>query len=199
MVVWIKRELKVEQRMSEESRPTSPVATFEFITPTPINKPDEDGERGTGYNYECDTILDNYEIPKYNIKELKIAAPFSYQVAGHDPFLKAHGGLLCKPFVPRELWFYLEVQQNYQHYKPFIADFKGCVDFSTEQIREFASSLSQFDSKVTKKENYITPWAEKVHQGHLQRITSPKSTSRLHHILFYFYFLLFMFLFCCFP
>mmetsp|Transcript_121396 Transcript_121396/g.181347 ORF Transcript_121396/g.181347 Transcript_121396/m.181347 type:complete len:351 (-) Transcript_121396:46-1098(-) len=157
-------------------------ATFEFITPTPIDKPDEDGERGTGYNYECDTILENFEIPIYP-EPLQIAAPFSYQVAGHDPFLKAHGGLLCKPFVPRELWFYIVIKKSFEHYLPFVAEFNGCVDFSTEQIREFASAVTQFDSKESKIEKYITPWAEKVHHGHLQRIASPKSSSRRHRYL----------------
>ena len=152
-------------------RPMSP--ELDFISPTPIDKPDEDGERGTGYNYECDSVLDGYDIPYYSEK-LDITAPFSYQVAGHDPFLKAKGGLICKPFVPRELWFYLQLEKHDSEFKSVVAQFLGCVEFTTAEICDF--------TKV-KKEDYMTAWAEKIHQGHLQRINIKPPTNHRYLVL----------------
>ena len=151
-------------------------SNFDFIAPTPIDKPNDTGERGTGYDYVSDTILQGFEIPLYS-EEIRIKAPFSYQVAGHDPFLKAIDGLICKPSVPRELWFYLQLEK-YPHFKPLVASFLGTVEFSTEEILKTVQSPA--------KEEQITPWAEKVHEHHVKRIHKSESTSTLHNILFNF-------------
>lgn len=143
--------------------------SFDFITPTPIDKPNDNGERGTGYDYRCDLILRGLEVPAYP-GELVIEAPFSFQVAGHDPFLKAGNGLVCKPYAPRELWFYLQLQ-HFPHFKPFVADFLGCVEFTTETVLE---SVQQAVDKPRDVNQYITPWAEKIHRGHLKRMSSAR-------------------------
>jgi len=160
--------------------------SFDFLPPTPIDKPDDNGERGTGYDYHCDDILRGLGVPTYS-GELHIESPFSFQVAGHDPFLKAENGLVCKPYVPRELWFYLQIPE-FSHYKPYVVDFLGCVELSTQQV--YKSVISAVSEQPTKAEttrttdNYITPWAEKIHKGHLKRMNSkPYQQESTHRYL----------------
>jgi len=144
----------------------------------PIDQTASDDERGTGYDYQSDTILNGFTVPSYD-QPLHIAEPFSYQVAGHDPFLKARRGLLCKPAIPRELWFYLLVNQNYSHYLPLLSGFLGCVEFSREDLQRFAESVKG----VGQEEKYITPWAEKIHQGHLKRMNKVRTLRARYLVL----------------
>ena len=163
-------------RASELTLSTGALGCDDFLTPVPIRKQNEDpNARGAGYDYECYNILEGFEVPMYEAP-LHITSPFGFQVAGHDPFLKADSGLLCKPVVPRELWFYL-CAPDYPHYAMFLPEFLGCVEFPPDDVRRFAASVKAFDSHDT--DHYITPWAEKLHQGHLERALP----SRPHHIL----------------
>lgn len=168
-------------RVNSQSNTPTRVGYDDFLTPVPIDQMASDDERGTGYDYQSDTILDGFTVPTYD-QPLHIAEPFSYQVAGHDPFLKARRGLLCKPAIPRELWFYLLVAQSYPHYIPLLSGFMGCVEFSREDLRRFASSVNE-SAPEGEGDKYITPWAEKIHQGHLKRMGKPAATLRARYLV----------------
>lgn len=131
-----------------------PLCSSGTVPSVPITKEDDDGKRGTGYNYKNTSILDGCVVPRYEGK-LEIENLLQHQVAGSSSLLKVlqPEGLVCKPVVPRELWFYVTASQH-PRYKDLLAPFHGCVDLTHEDIKVAAGSVSM--------NALVTPWAKQM-------------------------------------
>lgn len=133
---------------------------------------------------------------------------FRHQVAGHDQIFKGFGGLLCKPIIPREAWYYLEALPNAPaEYTSFAPQCFGKVGITHDEwLLLHAQFVSPGPSKAAgsspmspisssgqagakgsaPKENgaacdYTNPWAEKMHAKHVRRTL--RSGRRTHQYL----------------
>jgi hypothetical protein len=110
---------------------------------------------------------------------------FPFQVAGHGALLKVPGGKICKPLIPRELWFYHSLDKN-PELRPFVALFHGTLDLeiSKEQISGFLEELEKQEQKHSELEKpsqtsciisdraveVQNPWGVKVTKENFQKM-----------------------------
>lgn len=88
-----------------------------------VHMDSENKELNTKSDYACSVASKQHEI-----SNSIILYPFAHQVGGHTQLLTLDKSTLCKPLIPRELLFYLNVPKELTK---FVPAYKGVV-----QIRE---------------------------------------------------------------
>lgn len=92
--------------------------------------------------YGIDIDIDEREWKRKHALQIEVVGSFWNQISGHRVVLKARNGYICKPLYPRELWFYLSLQ-DHPRYRPFVPSLFGCVELTREQLMRVISPASR--------------------------------------------------------
>lgn len=131
--------------------------------------------------YGIDIEIDEKEWKRKNAPQIEVVGSFWNQISGHRVVLKARNGYICKPLYPRELWFYLSLQNN-PRYRPFAPTLFGCVELTRDQLkalvgRDAAMSADDMEDDVRKKmeRGEVASWSRYLESqlvGKLERESS---------------------------
>lgn len=146
--------------------------------------------------YGIDIEIDEKEWKRKNAPQIEVVGSFWNQISGHRVVLKARNGYICKPLYPRELWFYLSLQNN-PRYRPFAPTLFGCVELTRDQLkalvgRDAAMSADDMEDDIRKKmeRGEVASWSRYLESqlvGKLERESSgeskPGNASLLNYIV----------------
>jgi inositol-hexakisphosphate kinase len=82
---------------------------------------------------------------------IEVVGSFWNQIAGHRMVLKAKHGKICKPLLPRELWFYQSLNQH-PAYKAFTAHWYGCIALTPQQLMTLVKAEME-DTNINENNN----------------------------------------------
>lgn len=116
-------------------------------------------------------------LPQFHLSSQSTFEPFEFQVAGHDPILRLSEGIIFKPVLPRELWFYMNLN-SHPRFVPWVPEFHGCISLCKDALsknknkKNAANSSSGGDGdgegeKKNSSGSLMTPWGQKMHDEKL--------------------------------
>jgi hypothetical protein len=108
-------------------------------------------------------------LPQY-AEDLVLLEPFAHQVAGHEAFVKAAGGLLCKVLQPRELVMIVRMSHEHPSMREFLPSVLGWKGYTAEHIVECVKIQPGIQ---------MAPWAVQMHE----KLLSRSETTEMHNIL----------------
>eukprot|EP01096_Ripella_sp_DP13-Kostka_P005036 TRINITY_DN176_c0_g1_i13.p1 TRINITY_DN176_c0_g1~~TRINITY_DN176_c0_g1_i13.p1 ORF type:complete len:403 (-),score=169.14 TRINITY_DN176_c0_g1_i13:1239-2447(-) len=108
-------------------------------------------------------------VPEYNLSAQSVFEPFKFQVAGHDPILRLPEGIIFKPALARELWFYMNLSPR-SRLLPWVPEFHGCIELQKDFLNNKKKSPKKNSSNSS-----MTPWGQKMHD---EKLDSKPQTTR---------------------